>query len=109
MAMNGLGICCPPEIIPFHVDARGDLPHACERVAQALRKYQGRRVMFLVEGDPYERTFEGEWLYLLPHACGFIGPTRSISFTPEGEPVDSEPVRPGDIKAALDAIKKRVG
>jgi hypothetical protein len=109
MAMHGLKVCCPPGIVPLHVYARGDLEEARERVARALHKHQGRRLMFLVEGDSYEQMFEGEWLHLLPHACGFIGPTRTIGFTPEGEPVDSEPVEPGDIKAALEAIKNRLG
>lgn len=109
MALNGLKLGCPPGIVPLHVDARGDLQRARERVAKELVKHQGRRIMFLVEGDSYEQAFEGEWLHLLPHACGFVGPTRTISFTPEGAPVDSEPVRPGDVKAALEAIKNRVG
>ena len=109
MAMNGLKICCPPGIVPLHVDASDDLQGARERIVKELVKRQGRRIMFLVEGDSYEQAFEGEWLHLLPHACGFVGPTRTISFTPEGEPVDSDPVQPGDIKAALEAIKSRVG
>jgi hypothetical protein len=109
MAINGLKIACPPGIVPLHIDAGDDLPGARERIAKALRKYCGRRIMFLVEGDSYEQDFEGEWLHLLPHARGFIGPMRSIRFTPEGEPVDCAPMQPGDIKAALEAIGKRAG